>query len=59
MGRANEATAWNFSVSIWDITFITLGLSFISRATVLPVLVSQMTDSKLLIGLVPAYWSPG
>ncbi len=59
MGRCNDNTSWNFSVSLWDITFITLGISFISRETVVPVLVSQLTDSKLVIGLVPAMWSLG
>lgn len=59
MGRGKDSTAWNFSVSIWDITFITLVLSFISRETVIPVLVSQLTDSKLVIGLVPAMWALG
>lgn len=59
MGRSSSDTTWNFSVSLWDITFITLGLSFISRETVIPVLVSQLTDSKLVIGLVPAMWSLG
>ena len=59
MGRGNDDTTWNFSVSLWDITFITLGISFISRETVIPVLVSHLTDSKLVIGLVPAMWSLG
>ena len=54
MGRGKDATAWNFSVNLWDISFITLAFSFISRETVIPVLVSQLTDSKLVIGLVPA-----
>ena len=54
MGRGRDATAWNFSVNLWDISFITLAFSFISRETVIPVLVSQLTDSKLVIGLVPA-----
>ena len=59
MGRVSNATNWNFSVNLWDIAFITFGLSFISRETVIPVLVSQLTDSKLVIGLVPAMWSLG
>ena len=59
MARSEVGTAWNFSVNLWDITFITLGLSLISRETVIPVLVSQLTDSKLAIGLVPALWSLG
>ena len=59
MERGSNATTWNFSVNLWDIAFITLGISFISRETVIPVLVSQLTDSKLVIGLVPAMWSLG
>lgn len=59
MGRGDGDTTWNFSVSLWDILFITLGLSFISRETVVPVLVSQLTESKLVIGLVPAMWALG
>ena len=50
---------WNFNVNILDITFITLGLSLISRETVMPVLVSSLTDSKLAIGLIPAVFSLG
>ncbi len=59
MARADNTNAWNFSVNLWDVTFITLGFSLISRETVIPVLVSQLTDSKLAIGLVPAMWSLG
>ena len=59
MARADKATGWNFSVNLLDVTFITLAFSLISRETVLPVLVSQLTDSKLAIGLVPAAWSLG
>ncbi len=59
MAQGDDATTWNFSVNLWDITFITLGLSLISRETVIPVLVSQLTDSKLAIGLVPAMASLG
>ncbi len=50
---------WNFSVNTGDIIFITLGLSLISRETVLPVLISQLTDSRIAIGLLPAIWSLG
>ena len=45
---------WNFAVNLWDIMFITLGLSLVSRDTVMPVLVSNLTDSKLAIGMIPA-----
>lgn len=50
---------WNFSVNLVDITFITLGLSLVSRETVMPLLVSKLTDSKIAIGLVPAIYSFG
>jgi MFS family permease len=39
--------------------FITLGLSLVSRETVMPVLASHLTDSKLVIGLIPAIFSLG
>lgn len=50
---------WNFGVSIWDVTFIMLGISLVSRETVMPVLVAQLTDSKLALGLIPAIFSLG
>ncbi|MCY4071722.1 MAG: MFS transporter [Chloroflexi bacterium] len=48
---------WNFSVNLIDITFITLAFSVISRETITPLLVSNLTDSKIAIGLVPAIYS--
>ncbi|MBI5877569.1 MAG: MFS transporter [Chloroflexi bacterium] len=42
----------NFSVSVLDGGFFGLGLGFISYVTILPLFVSQMTDSALLIGLI-------
>ena len=48
---------WNFSVNLIDITFITLAFSLISRETIMPLLISNLTDSKLAIGLVPAIFS--
>lgn len=50
---------WNFVVNLWDIIFIMLGISMISRETVMPVLINQLTDSKLAIGLIPAIYSLG
>jgi MFS family permease len=50
---------WNFAVNLIDITFITLGLSLISRETILPLFVSELTDSKIAIGLIPATYSLG
>ncbi len=48
---------WNFSVNLIDITFITLAFSVISRETITPLLVSNLTDSKIAIGLAPAIYS--
>ncbi len=50
---------WNFSVNLLDVSFIVLGLSLISRETVLPILVSTLTDSKLALGMIPALWGLG
>ncbi len=50
---------WNFFVNLWDISFITLGLSLVSRETVMPALVSQLTDSKIAVGLIPAIFTLG
>jgi MFS family permease len=50
---------WNFAVNVIDITFISLGLGLISRETIMPLLVSQLTDSKIAIGLIPAIYSLG
>jgi len=50
---------WNFSVNLVDISFITLGLSLISRETVMPILVSSLTDSKMAIGMIAALWGLG
>lgn len=50
---------WNFSVNLLDITLITTGLSLVSRETVLPVLVRQLTDSTVAVGLIPAVHAMG
>jgi MFS family permease len=50
---------WNFSVNLLDISFIMLGLSLVSRETVIPLLVSKLTSSPVAIGLVPAIYSLG
>ncbi len=48
---------WNAFVNGLDLVFFSLGSSLVSRETVLPVLVSTLTDSKLAIGLIPALYS--
>jgi MFS family permease len=50
---------WNFGANLWDIIFITFGLNLVSQTTIMPLLVSELTDSKLAIGLIPAIYSLG
>jgi len=54
---AEKNLRWNFSVNLIDITFITLAFSIISRETITPLLISNLTDSKIAIGLAPAIYS--
>lgn len=48
---------WNFAVNLIDISFITLAMSLISRETIMPLLVTSLTDSKIAVGLIPAIFS--
>ncbi|MBN1584279.1 MAG: MFS transporter, partial [Anaerolineae bacterium] len=50
---------WNFGANLWDIAFITFGLNLVSQTTIMPLLVSELTDSKVAIGLIPAIYSLG
>jgi len=45
---------WNFWVNVLDLTFYHLGMSFIYGTTVLSLYASYLTDSAVLIGLIPA-----
>jgi len=48
---------WNFCVNCVDIALITLGLSLVSRETVIPVLVSRLTGSQVAVGVVPMIYT--
>lgn len=50
---------WNFCANLWDIAFITFGLNLVSQTTIMPLLVSELTDSRVAIGLIPAIYSLG
>ncbi len=50
---------WNFVVNLLDITFIMFGMNLISQSTIMPLLVSELTPSKIAIGLIPAVYSLG
>lgn len=56
---AERNVRWNFAVNLVDISFIMLGLSMVSRETVIPLLVSTLTSSPVAIGLVPAVYTLG
>jgi MFS family permease len=49
----------NLIVNILDGAFFGFGLGFASFATILPLFVATMTDSALLIGLIPAIHNAG
>ncbi|MEM7127892.1 MAG: MFS transporter [Chloroflexota bacterium] len=51
--------SWNFSVNLMDLSFIIFAGSLVSRETVIPVLINQLTDSKLAIGLLVAIYAAG
>jgi MFS family permease len=48
---------WNFGVNLIDGTFYSLGLNLVSQATIMPLLVSELTASKVAIGLIPAVYN--
>lgn len=50
---------YNFSINMLEGGFFGLALGFASFITIIPLFVSQMTDSALLIGLVPAIHNVG
>jgi len=49
----------NFVVNVLDFAFYSLGLSFASFMTILPLYVSRLTTSTVLIGLLPALANSG
>jgi len=49
----------NVTVNLWDGGIFGAALGFASFSTILPLFVASMTDSALLIGLVPAIHSVG
>ncbi|OGN98785.1 MAG: hypothetical protein A2Z71_00420 [Chloroflexi bacterium RBG_13_50_21] len=52
--KHNKNFPFNFLVNVMDGGFFGLGLGFASFSTVLPLFVSNLTDSAILIGLIPA-----
>lgn len=50
---------YNVTVNLLDGTFFGLALGFGSFATIIPLFVTHLTDSAILIGLAPAFHSVG
>ena len=50
--EVEENYRWNFSVNLLDGASFWFGASFFSSATVIPLFISQLTDSQLAIGIV-------
>ena len=48
---------WNFSVNVLDNMFYALAVSLVSQETIMPLLVSKLTDSTIAVGLIPAVFS--
>jgi MFS family permease len=57
--QAQANLRWNFAVNVIDVSFITLGMSLVSRETVMPLLVNELTDSKVAVGMIAALWGLG
>ena len=55
----NDDLRHNFIVNIFDGGFFGLGVGFASFVTIIPLFVSQLTDSAILIGLIPAIHAMG
>ena len=47
---------WNFWVNVGDLAFVNLAGSFVFISTILPLYVSYLTESRVLIGLIPAIY---
>jgi MFS family permease len=58
-GNENKDLRHNYIVNILDGAFFGFGLGFASFSTILPLFVSTLTSSALLIGLIPAVHSTG
>ena len=55
----NKNLKFNFTVNLLDGAFFGLGFGFASLVTVLPLFVANLTDSAMLIGVIPAVHNMG
>ena len=56
-GLVEKNLSWNFSVNALDNMFYALAISLVSQETIMPLLVSELTDSTIAVGLIPAIFS--
>ncbi len=59
MERPYKHLRYNFIVNVFDGSFFGLAMGFASFVTILPLFVSTLTDSVVLIGLIPAIRNVG
>lgn len=52
VAEAEKNYSWNFTVNLLDGASFWFGNNFVSAATILPLFVSKLTDSPLLIGMI-------
>ncbi len=55
----HKHATWNFWVNVLDLAFYVMAGSLIYGSTVMALYTSYLTDSKLLIGLIPALQNAG
>ncbi|MYD09394.1 MAG: MFS transporter [Chloroflexi bacterium] len=48
---------WNFTVNVLDNMFYALAISLVSQETIMPLLVSRLTDSPIAVGMIQAIFS--
>ena len=57
--KSNKDLRHNYVVNLLDAAFFGFGIGFASFSTILPLFISTLTDSALLIGLIPAIHNTG
>lgn len=59
LDAVKENYKWNFVLMALDSSFFSFALGVLSHDTILPYFASQLTGSKLLVGLIPAIYYLG
>jgi hypothetical protein len=57
--KGNRDLRFNFTVNVLDGGFFGAALGFASFITIIPLFVSNLTDSAIIIGLIPAIHAVG